>query len=65
VCSSVFVISQPILDIDRGARNSSLTRAEPATRPLEGIFRELSEGVLAVLRGDRPAAVADSSLYDG
>jgi phosphoglycerate dehydrogenase-like enzyme len=33
-------------------------------RALEGIFRELSEGVLAVLRGERPPAVADPSLYD-
>jgi phosphoglycerate dehydrogenase-like enzyme len=31
---------------------------------LEGIFREMSEGVLAALRGDRPAGVANPELYD-
>ncbi len=30
---------------------------------LEGVFRELAEGVLAALRGERPAAVANPSLY--
>jgi phosphoglycerate dehydrogenase-like enzyme len=33
-------------------------------RALEGIFRELSEGVLAALRGERPAAVANPELYE-
>jgi len=32
-------------------------------RALEGIFREMGEGVLAALRGDRPAAVANPELY--
>ncbi|HEV8251616.1 MAG TPA: NAD(P)-dependent oxidoreductase [Gaiellaceae bacterium] len=32
-------------------------------RALERTYRELSEGVLAVLRGDRPAAVANPELY--
>jgi D-3-phosphoglycerate dehydrogenase len=32
-------------------------------RALEGIFREMSEGVLAALRGERPAAVANPELY--
>ena len=32
-------------------------------RALEGIFREMSEGVLAALRGDRPAGVANPELY--
>jgi D-3-phosphoglycerate dehydrogenase / 2-oxoglutarate reductase len=32
-------------------------------RALEGIFREMSEGVLAALRGERPAAVANPDVY--
>ena len=32
-------------------------------RAVEGIFREMSEGVLAALRGERPAAVANPELY--
>jgi len=30
---------------------------------VEGIFREMSEGVLAALRGERPATVANPELY--
>jgi D-3-phosphoglycerate dehydrogenase len=30
---------------------------------VDGIFREMSEGVLAALRGERPAAVANPELY--
>jgi phosphoglycerate dehydrogenase-like enzyme len=33
-------------------------------RALDGIFREMSEGVLAALRGERPAAVANPELYE-
>jgi len=33
-------------------------------RALDGIFRELGEGVLAALRGERPAAVANPELYE-
>ena len=33
-------------------------------RAVEGIFREMGEGVLAALRGDRPAGVANPELYD-
>jgi D-3-phosphoglycerate dehydrogenase / 2-oxoglutarate reductase len=32
-------------------------------RALDGIFREMSEGVLAVLRGERPAGLANPELY--
>jgi phosphoglycerate dehydrogenase-like enzyme len=32
-------------------------------RAVEGIFRELAAGVLAALRGERPAAVANPELY--
>jgi phosphoglycerate dehydrogenase-like enzyme len=32
-------------------------------RAVEGIFREMSEGVLAALRGERPAGVANPELY--
>ena len=32
-------------------------------RALEAIFREMSEGILAVLRGERPPAVANPELY--
>jgi phosphoglycerate dehydrogenase-like enzyme len=32
-------------------------------RALEGIFREMGEGVLAALRGDRPAGLANPELY--
>ena len=32
-------------------------------RAVEGIFREMSEGVLAALRGERPAAVANPDVY--
>ncbi len=32
-------------------------------RALEGVFREVAEGVLAALRGERPAAVANPGLY--
>ena len=32
-------------------------------RALEGIFREMGEGVLAALRGERPAGVANPELY--
>lgn len=33
-------------------------------RALEATFRELAEGVLAALRGERPAAVANPELYE-
>lgn len=32
-------------------------------RAVEGIFREMSEGVLAALRGERPSAVANPEVY--
>ena len=32
-------------------------------RAVDGIFREMSEGVLAVLRGEQPAAVANPEVY--
>jgi D-3-phosphoglycerate dehydrogenase / 2-oxoglutarate reductase len=32
-------------------------------RAVEGIFREMSEGVLAALRGERPAGVANPVIY--
>jgi len=32
-------------------------------RAIEGTFRELAEGVLAALRGERPASVANPELY--
>jgi D-3-phosphoglycerate dehydrogenase / 2-oxoglutarate reductase len=34
-------------------------------RAVEGIFREMSEGILAALRGEQPAGVANPELYAG